>query len=258
MHAGGDGCRGALCAEHGADGQASGERLGNGDDVRLRVEVLEAEPLAGASEAALDLVGDEEGAGGVAELAGGLEELGGDGVDAALALDGLDEDGADVGSGAGAEFGAEVFDVVEADEVDVGHDGREGGAVGKLLGGGDRAHGAAVEAVLEGKEAGAECAAVGVGRHGMGAGELERGLPGLGAAVAEEDAVEAADLGEAEGKLGGALVEEEVRGMEELARLGDEGLLDDGVSVAEGRDADAAEQVEEVAALFVGEIDAVA
>ena len=76
-----------------------------------------------------------------------------------------------------------------------------------------------MEAVFEGEEAGAECAALGVGGGGEGAGELERGLPGLGAAVAEEDAVEAADLGETEGEFGGALVEEEVRGVEELARL---------------------------------------
>ena len=96
VHAGGDGCRGALGREHGADGEASGEGLGDRDDVGHCVEVLKAEPLAGASEAALDLVGDEEGSGGVAELAGGGEELGRDGVDASFALDGLDEDGADV------------------------------------------------------------------------------------------------------------------------------------------------------------------
>ena len=40
---------------------------------------------------------------------------------------------------------------------------------------------------------------------GVGAGELERGFPGFGAGVAEEDAVEAGDLGEAQGELGGVL-----------------------------------------------------
>ena len=60
-------------------------------------EVLVAEPLAGAAEAALDFIGDEEGAGGVAERAGGGEELLRDGMDAAFALHGLRcSDGADV------------------------------------------------------------------------------------------------------------------------------------------------------------------
>ena len=46
--------------------------------------------------------------------------------------------------------------------------------------------------------------------------------------------------------------------MDELLRLGCDGLFEDGVAVAEGGDADAAEQVEEVVALLVGEEDAVA
>ena len=74
------------------------------------------------------------------------------------------------------------------------------------------------------------CPALGAQASGVGAGELERGLPGLGAAVAEEDAIEAADLGQAEGEFGGVLVEEEVGGVEELLRLGGDGLVDGGVA----------------------------
>ena len=59
--------------------------------------------------------------------------------------------------------------------------------------------------------------AFGAEQAGVGAGELERGLPGLGAGVAEEDAVHAADLGQAQGELGGVLVVEEVRGVDEAA-----------------------------------------
>ena len=117
------------------------------------------------------------------------------------------------------ELGAQVGDVVEADELDAGHDGREGLAVLFFVGGGDGAHGAAVEAVFEGEEACADVRAFGAEEAGVGAGELERGLPGFGAAVAEEDAVEAADLGEAEGELGGVLVEEEVRGVQQALAL---------------------------------------
>ena len=53
----------------------------------------------------------------------------------------------------------------------------------------------------------------------MGAGELQRGLPGFGAAVAEEDAIEAGDLGEAQGEFGGVLVIEEVGGVDERLAL---------------------------------------
>ncbi len=58
--------------------------------------VLVGEPLACAAEAGLDFVCEQEGAGGVAQFACGTEELPRDGMDAALALDGLDADGADV------------------------------------------------------------------------------------------------------------------------------------------------------------------
>ena len=49
----------------------------------------------------------------------------------------------------------------------------------------------------------------------MGAGELERGLPGFRAGVAQEDAVHAGDFGETEGEFGGVLVEEEIGGVKE-------------------------------------------
>ena len=124
--------------------------------------------------------------------------------------------------------------------------------------GGDGAHGAAVEAVVEGEELCADVLAFGAQQAGVGAGELERSLPGFGAAVAEEDAVEAADLGEAEGEFGGVLVEEEVRGVEEALRSVRDGFFDGGMGVAEGGDADAAEQIEVVVAVLVAQIDAVA
>ena len=56
------------------------------------------------------------------------EELCGDEVDAAFALQDFDADGADVC----AEGGAECGDVVEGDELDAGHDGLEGLAVERL------------------------------------------------------------------------------------------------------------------------------
>ena len=77
------------------DGHAVAERLGHGDDVGLHAEVLEAEPLAGAAEAGLDLVDHEQDAPLVAQALDALEVLGGGRVDAALALHGFEQDGGD-------------------------------------------------------------------------------------------------------------------------------------------------------------------
>ena len=76
-------------------------------------------------------------------------------MDAAFALDGLEADAADFGG----EFGAEVGYIVEADEFDAGHYGHEGFAVFVLRGGCNGAHGAAVEAVVEGEKLCADVAA---------------------------------------------------------------------------------------------------
>ncbi len=132
------------------------------------------------------------------------EELGADEVDAAFALEDLEGDGAEI-LWIFAKGFAQRADVVEGNEFDAGHDGGEGLAVGGLVGRGDGAHGAAVEAVFEGEDLGADLFAFGAEQAGVGAGELERGLPGFGAGVAEEDAVEAGDLGEALGEFGGVL-----------------------------------------------------
>jgi hypothetical protein len=89
----------------------------------------------------------------------------------------------------------------------------------------------------------------------VGAREFERCFPCLGAAIAKEDAVEAADFCEAEGELGCAFVEEEVRGVEEALTLKIDRFFYRGVTVAQSGDADAAEEVEVVAAIFVAEVN---
>ena len=209
-------------AEHRAQGNAAGERLGQRGDVGLDAVVLIGAPLAGAAHAGLNLVDDEQRAGGAGEGAGFGEELLRERANAAFALDGLDEDGADfVG-----ELGAQIGDVVEADELDAGNDGRKGLAVLGLVGGGDGAEGAAVEALLEGEELGADLLAFAAQQAGVGARQLERALPGFGAGVGEEDAVEAGALGEAQRELGLALVVVEVRGVDERAALRGDGLFD--------------------------------
>ncbi len=89
-----DGVHDARGGDDGADGdESAGEGLGAADDVGLDVgPVLEGEPFSGSAEAALDFVGDEEGAEFVAEALGLDKEIVGDDF-AAFALDGLDDEG---------------------------------------------------------------------------------------------------------------------------------------------------------------------
>jgi hypothetical protein len=166
VHAGVDGARGFFGAEHRAERNAAGEGLGERGDVGLNAVVLIGAPLAGAAHAGLNLIDDEQRAGGAGEGAGFGEELLRERANAAFALDGFDEDGADfVG-----EFGAQIGDVVEADELDAGNDGAEGLAVLGLVGGGDGAEGAAVKALLEGEKLCADDVAFAAlaGRRGRG------------------------------------------------------------------------------------------
>jgi hypothetical protein len=115
-----------------------------------------------------------------------------------------------------------------------------------------------VEAVFQCKEVRADLFAFRAEHQGVGAGEFQRCLPGFCAGVAEEDAVEAGDLGEAKGELCGAAVVEEVAGVQQRLRLRGDGGGDRWVVVAKGRDADAAEEVEVVVAMLVAEVNAVA
>src|ERR1700723_1930433 len=191
MHAGSEGEGGLVGAEHRAHGNAVCNGLRQCRDIGQDAVVLVGEPFSGAAYTALNFVGEEEGAGGVAELASGGEELLCDRVNAAFALNSLDADGTDfVG-----EFCAQIVYVVEADELYVGHDGGEGLAIFFLVRGCDRTHGASVEAVFEGEKLCADVSAFGAETPGVSASELKRRLPCFRAAVGEEDSVEAADFG---------------------------------------------------------------
>src|SRR6185312_17536499 len=119
--------------------------------------------------ARLNLVGQEQSTGGVAQLARGCEELLRDGTHPALALDRLNADAAHIAR----KLRAQVGDVVKADEVDIGHYGSERLAILLLVGGRDRAHGAAVEAVLDGKKLRAELLSFAAQHAGMRARQLQ-------------------------------------------------------------------------------------
>ena len=101
-----------------AAGHAAGQRLGQRDDVGLHVPVLVGEPAAGAAHAGLHLVEDQHQLVAVGQLAQPFEVAGRRQVDAALALDRLDQDG--------ARFGVDQFgDGVEVAERGVAEAGQQ-------------------------------------------------------------------------------------------------------------------------------------
>ena len=81
-----------LAQERGTDGQAAAETLGGGDDVGGDAEELVGVELAGAAVAGLDLIDHQGDVIVSAELGGGTDEFGGQGIDTALALDAFQQD----------------------------------------------------------------------------------------------------------------------------------------------------------------------
>ena len=245
--------------DHGAERHARRDALGSQEDVRLHAPVFDGPHLAGPARARLDLVGDEQDAVLVADVAQALEEaVLGDEV-AALALDRLDDDRGDLVGG--RELVEQ--DVVEPLEVldpavwsveDARQERAEAGVVLRLR---RRQGDGAVGAAVEGAEEGDDVRAV----RGV-AGELDRGFDRLGAGVAEVRPSATGDrreLGQATADLG-VDREVEVAGAE-VDELG--GLLLDGgdhlrMRVPGGGDRDAGGEVEEQVAVDVLDGQAIA
>ncbi len=211
-------------------------------------EALEAEPVAGAPEAGLDLVDHEQQTPLVAQGADAGEVLGGGRVHAALALDRLQQDGRD----------RRVDGRLQGVEVVPGHVAEplgqrlKGLVLGRLAGGVEGGEGPAVERPVGADDLVAAVAA-------PFAGQLDGALVGLGPAVAEKDPAPAA--------------EQPVEGGRHLAtgqgavQVGDvqqgPGLLVQGVGhrrvgVAERRDGQAGEEVEVSLSLVVPQVAALA
>ena len=102
-----------LRGEDRAQWQSRGDRLGHGDDVGRDPVLLVSEPLAGASQAALDFIEDQERAGFLREFARGLQKLRAYGIDSAFALNRLQANRAD----AAIELALQIFDIVKAYEA---------------------------------------------------------------------------------------------------------------------------------------------
>jgi len=181
---------GGLGHDRRADGDAVAQGFGAGQDIGMgglaavgrgqgRVRVRPQRARAGQT--ALDLIEDEHGADGVAALAEDEQELGRRDVDAALALDRLDDDTARLVR----DQGLELRDVVVRAVLEPGDHGREGGLVFRVRGRGQSAHAATMKGVVEGDEL--VLRARGVEGASDLAGELDGRLVGLGARVGDKD-----------------------------------------------------------------------
>ena len=192
--------------------EAAADALGDRRDVGRDARPFMREELAGAADAALDLVEDQEQAVLVAELAQALQRLRREDAHAALALHGLEQDRRGLGSD--QLFGG--VDVVEGDLVEAVGLRAEAFEIFRLAAGGDRRQRAAVERALEGD--GAEALGIAVDVV-VAARRLDGALHRLGAGIGEEHLVGEGrgdqPLGEA--ALAGNLVE--VGDVPELAGL---------------------------------------
>ena len=235
----------------GADGHAAAEGLCHGNDIRLDAVVHEAHDGAGSAPAGLDFVDEEEHVVLIAELAQAGHEFLRCGMNAALALDGLDHDGDGV-FGAGVLEGLEIVKGGVGEAVGHGTEAYLTGISG-LAGRGHGTEGAAVEAFL--------CCydVVAVGAVLLNAvlpGHLDHGFVGLGTGVLEEDLVHAdrrADLFSQQG-LGNRVGV--IKCLHDVPGLIADGVYNSVVAVAEGVYGDAGVEVQVGRVVFVVHVHA--
>lgn len=257
--------------------EAVGDALGHDQDVRAHAVVLDGEHLARAAEAGLHLVGDEQDVVLVADLAHALQVRRHHGDVAALAEDGLDEDGGRVGRRRLAQQQQfELLDGVHAAVVGavlaVAAAFGDGalGAVGERHGE-DARHQRRIVLAVDGLGArhghGAKGAAVVRALHdddvlllGRVARQLDRRLDGFGARVPEEERVQRLvrhDRHQRPHEVEVRLLERNVDlRVHHLAHLRLRRFGDARVTVAQVRDADAAGEVEHLASARHGHVAA--
>ena len=223
VHAGVNGARDFFGAQHCAQRNAARKRLGQRGHVGLNAVVLIRAPLAGAAHAGLNLIDNQQRAGGTRQRARLGKELLRQRTNAALALDGFDENRADFVR----ELRAQIGDIVEADKLHARNHRPERLAVLRLVRRRHRAEGAAVKALLQRQKLRADLLAFAAQQAGMGARQLQRAFPRFGAGVGEEDAIQPGALGQPQRQFRLTLVIEEVRGVNERAAL-----VRDGSSIA--------------------------
>ena len=211
--------------------QPAGETLGHCDDVGQHPLRDRCEPVPGASDTALHLVHDEQGAGPVTGCTCSCEIALGCRDDPTLAEGGLEEDG-----GHGVVHGR-----LERVDVPVGHEAHrarqrlEGPTLGRRAGDGQRAESPAVKASLRRHDA--QPTTGRVQATPVDPGQLQGALVGLGAVLAEEDPTVRADqVKQSLGQAYAGLVREQVARVCQCCDLSSHRLDDRRVAVTKRGD----------------------
>ena len=237
---------GATHNDGGAGDVSTREGFGHGDDIGIKVPVLETEPFSGAAHGGLDFVGNEKGSVFATEFLGGGEVVVGRVLNS-FSLDGFKDESGDV---AGAEFGFEIGEVIEFDEFGSREEGTEIFTEVARVGDGKGTIGKAVIGAFLSKDAGA---------FSKGAGELEGAFDRFGSRVAEEAGIaggaEFFDKGFGEKAGEDGTVHLDHIGEIEFEDVLDS-FLDGGMVTTEIKDAVAAEEIEVVLAVEVVEVGA--
>ena len=216
----------------GADRHAGCEPLGQRHHIGPGARVLPAVPLAGAPHATLHLVAHHQPALVVADGAQFTLELRVRHIDATLALNHLEQDGNHVAIV--LRDAAHGFNILVRHTDEALHQGLEAGLGLAVAGCRQGRHGAAVKRALHDDDV-RQLHALVVAVHAR---ELDRGLVGLTARVAEEHLVHTGGLRDTVGELLLQRNAIEVGGVDELARLFGNGLDQSRVSVAQRIDRD--------------------
>ena len=258
----------AVGGDHGAHRRVGGgEALRGRDDVGLVAVAPGAEPVAEPAPGADDLVGDQQDAVLVADLADLLEVALGREEAAARVLDGLEDHAGDglralpldpLADRLGRVVGLRAVRVRVGDVGGAGEQRLERAAGAREPGRGQRAHGRAVVGELAGDDLVAAALAV---ELVVLAAELEGRVDRLAAAAREEDAVEVAggEPRDAGGELDRPRVRvAPVRVEAELLALVGAGLGDLGAAVADVHAVQRGQAVEEAAPVLVEDVAALA
>ena len=166
-------------------------------------------------------------------------------TNSAFPLNRLQANGAD----AAIKLPLEVFNVVESDKADSGHERSKRMTIFFLPRGGQRTEGTAMKGILQRQQTPLGFVAIAVLSAGKGASQLERAFPGFGAAVAEERFVQAGDFRQAFRQVRLELVKKQIRDVNQPASLAFQRRLNHGVRVSQRVDPDPAQKIQVALAL---------
>src|SRR5437899_1284809 len=202
MHSGRDARGNLLRGENGAKRESGSERLGDQDDIRLRRKSLITEEAAGAAEATLNFIGDQQGAVLGGGRASAIPEFFADRIDPPFALNGFNENAAN----GIVEFRLEIGNVVETNKFGARDNRCEGQAIFFRSGDADGAKRPAMERIFKCKKTMLlrRSSRSLVGFAAEEPRELHRSVNSFRAAVGKKDPVHARPCGEFAGQ--GALI----------------------------------------------------